>query len=88
MKRIVLYTIGFILMTLLASLDFVLFVDRLIPLGGRWLPFMVSLPMVALGGYVGWATGRGLGLSHDDSVNMGVVVSVVSGFLLLVFFLL
>jgi len=88
MKRIVLYTIGFILMTLLASLDFVLFVDRLIPLGGRWLPFMVSLPMVALGGYVGRATGRGLGLSHDDSVNMGVVVSVVSGFLLLVFFLL
>ncbi|ASA78211.1 hypothetical protein CDI07_07840 [Thermococcus sp. 5-4] len=88
MKRVVLYTIGFILMTLLASLDFVLFVDRLIPLGGRWLLFMVSLPMVALGGYVGWATGRGLGLSHDDAVNMGVVVPVVSGFLLLVFFLL
>ena len=88
MKRAIPYTLGLVFMTLLASFDFVLFVDRLIPLGGRWLPFLVSLPMVALGGYVGWATGRGLGLSHDDALNVGAFVSVVSGFLLLIFFLL
>ncbi|NJE11433.1 hypothetical protein [Thermococcus sp. MAR1] len=88
MKRITIYTIGFVLMTLIAAVNFVLFVGRLAPLRGRWIPFLVSLPMVALGGYVGWATGRGLGLSHDDAVEMGVVVSVVSGFLLLVFFTL
>ncbi|WP_148883334.1 hypothetical protein [Thermococcus aciditolerans] len=75
-------------MTLLASIDFVLFVDRLIPLGGRWLPFVASLPMVALGGYVGWATGGGRGLSHDGALNLSVIVSVVSGSLLLILFLL
>jgi prepilin signal peptidase PulO-like enzyme (type II secretory pathway) len=86
--RVVLYTGGFILMTLIAALDFVLLVGRLIPLRGRWLPFMLSLPIVGLGGYVGWVVGGGLGLSHDDVLNMGAAVSVISGFLLLMFFLL
>ncbi|ASJ13210.1 hypothetical protein [Thermococcus thioreducens] len=87
MRRVAIYTVTFLLMTLIAALDFVLFVGRLVPLRGRWILFLVSLTMVALGGYVGWATGRGLGLSHDDAVEMGIVVSVVSGFLLLVFFI-
>ncbi|CAD5245018.1 hypothetical protein [Thermococcus camini] len=80
MRRVAIYTIGFVLMTLLASIDFVLFVGRLMPLGGRWLPFVVSLLMVVLGGYVGWTAGGGLGLSHDDALNLGVLVSLVSGF--------
>ncbi|WP_167731424.1 hypothetical protein [Thermococcus sp. GR6] len=53
MKRIALYTLGFVFMTFLAAVDFVLFVDRFVPLSGRWMPFLVSLPMVILGGYVG-----------------------------------
>ncbi len=88
MKRTFPYIIGFILMTLLASLDFVLFVNRLMPLGGRWLSFVASIPTAVLGGYVGLSTGRGLGLSHDDALNLSVIVSVVSGIVLMLFFLL
>ncbi|QDA32066.1 hypothetical protein FH039_11290 [Thermococcus indicus] len=88
MKRIAIYTIGFVIMTLIAALDFVLFLGRLLSLSGRWMPFVVSLPMVMLGGYVGWEVGMGLGFNDEEVASMGTAVSVISGFLILLLFLL
>ncbi len=49
MRRAFLYTAGFTVMMLIASLDFLLFVDRLLQLRGKVLPFLVSLSMVFFG---------------------------------------
>ncbi len=84
--RLPLYIIVFVFMTLVAAIDFVLLVDRWVPLGGRFLPFITSLVMVVLGGYVGM--NMETGLDETERENLVLMGSVVSGMVLMLFFLL
>ena len=84
--RLPLYTVVFVFMTLVATFDFVLFVGRWVPLGGRFLPFITSLVMVVLAGYVGM--NMEIGLDETERENLVLRGSVVSGMMLTLFFLL
>ena len=84
--RLIGYTLGFVFMTLVAAFDFVLFVDRWVPLGGRFLPFITSLVMVVLAGYVGM--NMEIGLDETERENLVLMGSVVSGMIIMLFFLL
>ncbi|WP_456396013.1 hypothetical protein [Thermococcus sp.] len=87
MRRAFLYTAGFTVMMLIASLDFLFFVDRLLPLRGKVLPFLVSLSMVFLGGYVAMSAGKSIGLNEDEIETMALISSISTGMLLMLFFL-
>ncbi|WP_461866693.1 hypothetical protein [Thermococcus sp.] len=84
--RLLLYTMVFVFMMLVAAIDFVLFIDRWIPLRGRFLPFLTSLVMVVLGGYV--SMNLEIGLDETEKENGVLMGLVVSGIILMLFFLL
>ena len=72
------YALGFLAMTLLSLIVWVFFLGRLLPLGGGLVLLLISLPMVILGGYIAISFAPCLGLGEDESLTVGVVVSVVT----------
>ena len=76
--RAVPYALGFLAMTLLALIVWVFFLGRLLPLSGGPVSLLTSLPLILLGGYVAASLGPCLGLGEDESLTVGVVVSVVA----------
>lgn len=76
--KVVPYALGFLLMTLLALVIWVLFLARLLPLEDGPVLLLASLPMIILGGYVAMSFGPCLGLGEEESLTVGVVVSVVA----------
>ncbi|ACJ16892.1 hypothetical protein TON_1402 [Thermococcus onnurineus NA1] len=85
--RAIFFILAFIIMTILASFMWVLFIDLILPLKGRLIPFLVSLPMVLLGGYVAGYCSPCLGLDGEESLTVGILVSVVAFIAMSFFFL-
>ena len=77
---------GFVFMTLLASLIWVLLLDLIVPLKSRLMPLLASLPMVALGGYVAFFSASCFELDVKEASEAGLAVSIITLIILFLFF--
>ncbi|NJE05288.1 hypothetical protein E3E36_03855 [Thermococcus sp. M36] len=81
------FAVAFIIMTFLASITWIFLLARVLPVRGRLLPLLLSIPMILLGGYLATYWSRCFGFEGEEPLTVGILVSVVS-FLAMLFFAL